>query len=180
MAELATSAAAIAYYAIAAVGSVSIGYLVIRMAAPDSRLLDEEHKLGYGALAGLAMVIVAVLLDALLTSWDSVLAAKGAFPLAFVLAAAGGYGGLRAWLAFTQSETAEVALPMHPQISGSAHILDDAAELSLERVEVEVTLPEKGRSVKDMSFEDLYVNLSEEEKAMRRRKSIEKLLGAGA
>jgi hypothetical protein len=182
MPELAASAAAIAYYAITAVGSVSVGYLLLRLAAPDSRLLDEEHKLGYGAIAGLAIVVIAVLLDALITSWESVLLARGAFPFAFVLTSAASFVGLRIWFALTPSETTMVSLPMHPEFQStpSQNILDDALELNLERVEVEVTLPQKGRAVKDVSFEDLYVGLSEAEKAEKRRKSMEKLLGTGA
>ncbi len=178
MPELAASAAAIAYYAIAAVGSVSVGYMLLRMAAPDSRLLDEEHKLGYGALAGLAIVVIAVLLDSLLTSWESVLAAKGAFPLAFAATAIVSFVGLRLWFVLSPSETTTVGLPLHPEFAGQEPgILDDAPQLNLERIEVEVTLPKKGRAVKDVSFEDLYAGLSEAEKAERRRKSIEKLLG---
>lgn len=181
MAELASYIPAIAYYAIAAIGSVSIGYLILRLSAPDARLLDDEHKLGYGALAGLAIVIISVLLDAMVTSWHSVLAAKGAFPLAFVVTTAASFAGLRTWFSLTASQNSTVVgLPLHPEINyePQQRILDDAPELSLEKVEVEVSLPEKGRSVKDVSFEDLYVSLSEAEKAEKRRRDIEKLLGA--
>ena len=82
MAELEIVAVAL-YYLYALFGSVSFGYLVLRLTYPEVRVFTDKEKLGASALIGYFMVIMAVVLDVLISGFGQVAVANGFMSLFF-------------------------------------------------------------------------------------------------
>ncbi len=174
--------AAVAYYTATALGSVSLGYAVIRLAHPETRLLDDEHKLGYSAITGFAIVAAALVLDSAVTSPDRVLQAKGVFPFMLAATAVAGFVSLKAWLAMHAPKVAIIGVPLHERIEEkhfqkpekTGESLAQAVERREDLKQVEA--PRKRGGVEELSFAELYASLGEEQTAAKRRKTLEEIL----
>jgi len=91
----------IAYYAFLLLGSVSMGYILLRLTYPDIRVASRERKLGYAGLAGAGVTLAAAATDFLLSP-TAFLSATSTFPIIFVLFSIAGFFGLKTFsLVFT-------------------------------------------------------------------------------
>ena len=102
-------AAALLYVIFLALGSISIGYFLVRFAYPEVRVFSPEEKLGASALAGLLIAVLAIGADVVVNGVEAVLSGKGQ-PMWFWTAAS---GSLFVVLKLAVHEKhAELALPM--------------------------------------------------------------------
>ncbi len=183
--------AAVVFYAATGLGAVSLGYLVLRLAHPETRLLDEEHKLGYSALTGFTLTALALFADAAVAGLGRTSEAKGAFPLALFCSTVFAVLGLRTWFAVHSPRTATIGVPLHPQMtegyllgtspqavgaaspSGAIPIAQAPQSQDTALVEVAVSPVE---TVKEMSLAEAVAGITEEKKSAERRKALEEIL----
>ena len=67
----------LAYYAWIALGSISLGYLVLRLTVPEVRVRTEEEKLGASAILGAVISLSAMVMDGNLFGWGRFALAQG-------------------------------------------------------------------------------------------------------
>jgi len=65
------------YYAGISLGSLSLGYLVLRLTVPEVRVRTEEEKLGASAVLGAVISLTAMVLDGSLFGWGQFAIAQG-------------------------------------------------------------------------------------------------------
>ncbi|MBU1197220.1 hypothetical protein KJ765_01775 [Candidatus Micrarchaeota archaeon] len=101
----------IAYYAYFALGSVALGYLLLRLTYPEVRLFDLNLKMGVSAISGFLIAIAAFIVDYVYNSAD-VVTRQGLFPLVFFLLIIGAFGVLKLYFLIFQSNFLTVGIPM--------------------------------------------------------------------
>ncbi len=72
---------AIAYYLALMFGAVTFGYVVLSFSLPMFSQFEKEERLGYSTIAGIALVLLAIVLDAIVFGFENAVRAKGFFPL---------------------------------------------------------------------------------------------------
>jgi hypothetical protein len=65
------------YYLFVVAGSITLGYLVLRMGYAEVRTFSREERLGLAAVVGGVLALVAFVIDAIVSSPEMFLAAKG-------------------------------------------------------------------------------------------------------
>ncbi|MFH0922870.1 MAG: hypothetical protein V1811_02310, partial [Candidatus Micrarchaeota archaeon] len=104
-----------AYYAFVLLGSVSFGYILLRLTYPDIRVGSREQKLGFSGLAGAGVVLAAVAVDYLLSP-TAFLAASGLFPIIAFLFLLAGFFGLKTIMAVFSPKFLVVGVPASQQV----------------------------------------------------------------
>lgn len=69
--------ASVLYYLFVTAGSVTLGYLVLRLGYADVRTFSKEERLGLAAVVGFAAALLSFLSDAVLASPEKFVAAEG-------------------------------------------------------------------------------------------------------
>lgn len=100
------------YYLYGLFGSVSFGYLVLRLGYPDARVFSDEEKLGASALVGFLMFMIAVVLDVVVSGVDRVAVASGFSASAFLVVMIFFMVAFKLYFSSNPVETRTVAVPL--------------------------------------------------------------------
>lgn len=80
---------ALVYYIALLFGAVTFGYVVLSFSIPSFSQFEKEERLGYSTISGIALVLLALIIDSIAFGFENVLQVKGFFPIwLFLLAAA--------------------------------------------------------------------------------------------
>lgn len=107
--------AIIAYYAWIALGSVSIGYLVLRITVPEVRTRTEEEKLGASAVLGALIAVLAMVLDGALFGWAEFNAVHGFTVSLVVLTTVLAFALLKLYVISFPPKFLTVGVPLSPK-----------------------------------------------------------------
>ncbi|MFH1107141.1 MAG: hypothetical protein V1787_04565 [Candidatus Micrarchaeota archaeon] len=101
----------IAFYAYFGLGSVAVGYLLLRLSYPEVRTMDFNQRLGVSALSGLLLAAAAFAID---YSYDAseVMARQGFFPLVLFLLFLAAFAVLKIYFVLSQSQFLTVGIPL--------------------------------------------------------------------
>lgn len=99
------------YYGFVMVGSISFGYLVLRLSYPDVRLFTKERKLGASAVIGFLLVLASILIDYSIDG-NAVVTPNGFLPLIFFLLVSLVLAISRVYFMTRKSEYIQVAIPV--------------------------------------------------------------------
>ncbi len=97
-------------------GSASIGYLVIRLAYAEIRMMDNSLKIGYSLIAGGGIVIIAFAADGFAGSTQS--SGGGWFPLTLLATLALSFAVLRLITKMREPHVVQVGLPTVRNVQG--------------------------------------------------------------
>lgn len=119
----------VVYYLWIAVGSVSLGYLVLRVTVPEVRARLPEEKLGASVVLGLISVLVAMVLDGAIYGWGRFMAAQGFLPGMLVLTTVVAFALLKAYVILFPPKFLTVGVPIQKPLSAAeVRALERAAQ----------------------------------------------------
>lgn len=93
-------------------GSVTIGYLLLRLTFPDIRLLTTEVKLGSAGISGALLTISAFIVDYLFEGSLNVLEGTGTYPIILFLLFALSFVFMKLYFIFSRPEYLTVGVPI--------------------------------------------------------------------
>jgi len=114
MAELAavlSIVAALSYYVLFLVGSVSLGYLIVRLSYPEVRTFSNQKKLGQSATLGAAIVFAAVVVE-YLPGMLGIADFSGFLPTIVVVFSFITFAGLQLFFHFSASQYLTIGIPV--------------------------------------------------------------------
>ncbi len=106
----------IAFYAYFGLGSVAVGYLLLRLTFPEVRTMDFNQRLGISALSGVLLSAAAFAIDYSFDAAD-VMQRQGFFPLVLFLLLLASFAVLRIYFALAQSPFLTIGIPLTTPIS---------------------------------------------------------------
>ncbi len=106
-----------AFYAFYIAGSVTLGYLLLRLTYPEIRLLPLEQKLGTGVVSGAMMTISALTIDFFYDDKLEVLGGNGIYPIIAFMLFLLSFVFLKLYFIFSKPEFLTVGVPVDRPIS---------------------------------------------------------------
>ncbi|MBI5224753.1 zinc ribbon domain-containing protein [Candidatus Micrarchaeota archaeon] len=108
---------AIAYYIYFIVGSVTLGYLLLRLTFPDLRLQSNEYKSGAGAVAGGLLALVSLGIDYIYDGKLEVLLGNGVYPIVLFMVFLLTFVFLKLYVMFSKPDFLTIGVPMQGTIN---------------------------------------------------------------
>ncbi|NUN11478.1 hypothetical protein HUU53_02435 [Candidatus Micrarchaeota archaeon] len=99
------------YYLVFLLGSVSLGYFVLRNSFPDVRLLQKQEKVGLAAIVGLVAVMAALIVDFMFSGQDAFLIGRGSFPVFVGVMLSVSFLLMRVWFNFVKPRVLVIGVP---------------------------------------------------------------------
>ena len=108
---------AIAFYTYFIVGSVTLGYLLLRLTFPDLRLASNEYKSGAGAVAGGLLALVSLGIDYIYDGKLEVLLGNGVYPIVLFMVFLLTFVFLKLYVMFSKPDFLTIGVPTQSTIN---------------------------------------------------------------
>ncbi|MFH1442542.1 MAG: zinc ribbon domain-containing protein [Candidatus Micrarchaeota archaeon] len=105
------------YYAYFTAGSVTLGYLLLRLTYPEVRLLSTEQKLGNAAVSGALLAIASLAVDFFYDGQLEVLSGNGTYPIIVFLLFLLSFVFMKLYFVFSKPEYLTVGVPFQNPIN---------------------------------------------------------------